>query len=165
MKTKIAAGAELDLLTQDELHAEIEQMLSGYLRPSQRLRLEQSVKLDSNGAGTLILYTVEAGYLFLLNRLHVEVTTASTVYTYGAPYTSATGYLKVKGGDGQTWDGTSFDPTAEGISIPGDITASDSYALFYYGYETVEVDIVGGPASGFVLVRGQGLLEPLPAKR
>lgn len=160
MRTEIKPGASFDTLTQDELRTLLEEFASGYLRPPQHVRFENGVTLDSSGDGTVDVYRPNLGYLFLLNRLVVDT---SPGHTFGNPYQAAGGYLQILVG-GQTYDGAGFTVASPGdnITLPAVFTATDSYAVWARDGETVQLQLVAGPASAAVMVRGTGLLIPLP---
>ena len=161
MRTEIKPGATFDTLTADELRTLLEEFASGYLRPPQHVRFEQGGALTDTGAGTIDIYRPNAGYLFLLNRLLVEL--PGSAYTFGAPYQAAGAYLQILVG-GQAYDGAGLTVTAPGdnITLPAVLTSTDSYAVWARDLEVMQLQIVAGPADARVLLRGTGMLLPLP---
>ena len=157
MKVKLTPGAELDLLTADELRSIVKETKSGWRRPPLTVRPTQSVGLDSNGDahGTIhgaVLFEVPAGYSFLLHRLTVK----PDGYTFGVPYTSATGYLDIVVSELMR-DGIPF--AAPGL--PRVYTVGFSDGIFCNNGEVIRIDIHGGPANGVINLRGQGTLQPI----
>lgn len=148
-KTTIKAGGELDLLTQAELKATLEEILSGYLRGPQTVRVPAGVVLDANGAGSVEIFTVPTGYSFDLKRLTVD----PDGYTPGSPFTSNTGYLEIRRG-GRMQDFV----TLQG-GLPAVYLQTSDAAIRYTNGETVELLIVDGPPSTSVYVAAQGVLE------
>lgn len=156
MKTQLRAGAEIDLLTADELKQLLDAYLSGFLRPPQTVRPAQSIPLDASGNtnqnANSRIYEVPAGYVFRLHRAEFGI----DGYTYGAPYTSNTGYLEIHQ-NGIARDGLPL--TAPGL--PAVWSGGTADGIEYRNGERVAVKLVGGPASKALNVQLQGTLEPI----
>lgn len=158
MKQQIKIGGrdvELDLLTKEELHAEIEQLVSGYLRPPSQARPEGGAVLSAGGAGVADIYTVPLGMQFRLTRLFVTVNAAQ----FSAPV-ALTGGIDVfrgVGSESDEIDGTSFN------SVPQVATWNRSNGPLFREGENVRIGIVAGAtaANGQFFCRGAGFLEPL----
>lgn len=157
MKQLVKIGGrevELDLLTKEELHTEIEELISGYLRPPSQARPEGGVVLSAGGAGIAEIYTVPAGMMFRLTRLFVTVNGA----TFSAPLTS-TGGIDVYRGSGNANDEIDGSPFS---SLPQVATWNRSNGPLFRAGESIRVGIAAsGAASGQLFCRGAGFLEPL----
>lgn len=155
MKQILKPNAELDILTAQELRAEIEHLLSGYLRPPEEARPEGGVALSAGGAGTIDLYTVPVGMLFYLTRVYVTAGNA----TFQAPLAGAGGIsiLRFSGSLGDEIDGTGF------TSLPQVATWSRNNGPLFRDGERIGIGIAGGPASGQAFARAMGFLAPLSA--
>jgi hypothetical protein len=147
-------GAELDLLTREELHAELVEVASGYLRPPERRRFVEGGTTDANGIVTIPVLTVQQGYVFELTRLVI----APSGKTFGNPYTSSTGYWNLLL-NGEMVDGDNMTG-----GIPSIYTESESRAIYVFGGEQLQLHLNAGSglASTQIMVRGQGVLTPLP---
>lgn len=144
---------ELDLLTKDELHTEIEQLLSGYLRPPAQSRPEGGVVLSGAGAGIAEIFVVPVGMMFRLTRLFVTANGA----TFGAAL-ALSGGIDVYRGVGNSNDDIDGTPFAQ---LPQVATWNRSNGPLFRDSEAIRVGIVGGPANGQLFARGAGFLEPL----
>lgn len=165
MRAKLKSGAEIDFLTQDELHQTMQEMLSGFMRPPQTARPISSVPLNASGnscrdnnaqtgtaAGLLFpVFKVPLGYRFRLHRatFHPDGT------TFGAPFTSTTGYLDIARGD-LMQSGISF----ASPGLPYIWSAGTADGIDYQDGEEVQILVSGGPASKTLSVRMQGTLDP-----
>jgi hypothetical protein len=160
MRTEIKPGATFDTLTADELQSVLDELASGYLRPPQHVRFEQGGALSGAGAGTIEIYRPAAGYLFSLSRLVID---PGPPYTFGNPFTGAAGYLQILVG-GQPYDGAGFASTgtAANISLPAVLTENAAVAIWARDGELMQLQIVAGPANATVLIRGTGMLTPMP---
>ncbi len=155
-KQLLRPNAELDLLTQDELRGVLEEIVSGYLRPPQRIRNPAGVDLDGSGNGTVLAYQVEAGMRFTLTRLEVT----ADGYTAYAPYNpTPAGGIDIYV-DGQWRDGVPFGGTT-GYVLPVVYTQSESRAISLADGALLTVVVHAGPASTGLLVNACGILEPL----
>lgn len=154
MKTTLKAGAELDVLTMNELRTVVEELVSGYLRPPAEARPDSGLQLAGGvTAGIFDLYVVDAGMQFRLTRLFVTVNNA----TFGVPV-AASGGIDVYRGSGSindALDGTPF------TSLPQIATWSRSNGPLFRDGEIVRVGITGAPAGAQVFARAKGYLEPL----
>ena len=158
-KSLIKAGAEIDVLTRDELHTELVEVASGYLRPPQDIRFDAGGVID--GTTYLIAFDVykpELGYKFRLTRLTINL----SGYTFGTPYTAAGSYFEILRG-GQVLDGLNLDVTSAGFQLPYVYTESDSRAIFCQDGELLQLKVVGDNTVGGATVscHGQGILLPL----
>ncbi len=151
-------NAELDLLTKEELQQVVSELLSGYLRPPERLRAPSGVQLSAGGATVAapgaVVYTVEPGMRLILTRVEFFL----DGYTALAPYTSAGGIdLYV---DGQWRDGFPFGGTS-GFILPATYTESKDRAIVLQDGSQLSVHVGGGPANGGLTVNVCGILLPL----
>lgn len=156
MKQSLKPGnMELDLLTKEELEETITGLLSGYLRPPQRVREPSGVKLDGSGTGSFTAYTVEAGYQFVLTRIEFSL----DGYSARTPYAPASGGIDLYVGD-QWRDGFPF---SSGLVLPATYTESESRAIVIYGGQhlTVKVNALAAVANVGFRVAVCGLLAPL----
>jgi hypothetical protein len=162
---ELRAGAELDILTADELRGEVEGILSGYLRQPYRVRIEQGG--TTNGSGALTIdncLQARPGFQLLVNAVVIGV----AGYTYAAPYNPATqgaielirapgpGSSQVEHLRGYPFGGSS------GGSIPAVYTSGDDRAIDLLEQEVLQVQVIGGPASTVVFIKGHGTMIPLP---
>lgn len=151
MKAKLEHGAEFEFVTPDELYSTLQR--AARLGAPERVWPENSIILDGNGNGTLRLYAVPVDRTFSLHRI---ILTADGI-TPVSNYTSATGYAEIRRNDLMV-DFILFTAAAGGIPAVGTWGTED--APHYAQREKVEIVIVGGPANGALLVRGQGTLRP-----
>lgn len=160
MKVQLKPGVELDVLTQAELHATLEQMFSGFARGPATDRATNPIPLDANGNSFIAnvtpspfaVFKVPSGYQFTLHRLALK----SDGATFASPFTNSSGYVEIQRA-GIMVDGI-------GLASPGlpmIFTAGSADGVVYDNNETVDVLIVGGPASEAVQAYLQGTLEPL----
>lgn len=158
-RVTIKQGAEFDVLDANEARTILQESLSGYLRPEQTERFAAGGITDANGAVTIKAYRPVMGYEFHLTRLGIF----PDGYTFGAPFSAAGTYFNILR-EGIVEDGGMLDVTSGGFSLPYVYTETKSKALVFYGAELLEVEVVGGNtfASKPVIVRGQGILRPLP---
>lgn len=159
MKVKIAPGAELDLLSEEELHRTLTTVLSGFARGPVTNRIPVVVALNSSGntqvgstAGPVPLFKVPSGYTFTLHRAAFQL----DGYTFGVPYTSNSGYLEIQRA-GLMMDGIPL--TSPGL--PRVLTGGSADGILFDNNETVDLLVVTGPASKSLQVVLQGTLEPL----
>jgi hypothetical protein len=154
VRVVLKPGAELDLLTRQELHAELLEIASGYLRPPERWRFTDGGKTDTNGAVTIPIIRVKQGYVFELTRLVIDVSGK----TFGNPYTSSSGYWNLLL-NGELVDGDNMSG-----GLPSIYTESESRAIYVFGGEKLDLSLNAGSglASTSVMIRGQGVLTPLP---
>ncbi len=157
-KFTLKPNAELDLLTKEELRTELQEVLSGYLRPPQLIRNPSGIDLDSNGDGTVDAYQVEAGMRLTITR--IEFTADG--YRFAEPYVAATGGIDIYV-DGQWRDGVPFGTAAAvaTIALPWVYTESQSRAIVCADGAHVTIVVDGGPASTGLTVNLCGILEPL----
>lgn len=159
MKVTLKPGVELDVLTQDELHETMTNLLSGFSRGPNTDRSNPAVELDASGntfrgstSGVPVpIFRVPAGYEFALHRLALK----PDGYTFGVPYTSSTGYVEIQR-NGVMEDGIPL--TAPGL--PRVFTAGTADAIVFNNNDRIDLLIVGGPASTAVQIALQGTLEP-----
>lgn len=158
MRTSIQAGAELDVLTQDELRTVLEETLSGYLRPPYRDRVIAGGSTDDDGSMLVVAYTVRRGFQFLLNRL--EILPAGD-YSWAAPYEPMDqGAVQILR-NGEIVTGYPFGGGSGG-SLPAELVDTSSHAIDFVDGEVVQVQIIGGPASTPFLLLGFGHVSPMP---
>jgi hypothetical protein len=157
VKFRLQAGAELDLLTEAELRGALDdarQAFAADLAADRGRTIRAGDMQPTSAAGYLLLqsvYRVPAGLELALHRLLVT----ADGYTPAAPYTNANGYLQVLR-SGEVVDFTNLTGTG---SIPILSTDPDSQASRFRNGETIDVELVGGPASTRVKVLVQGWLS------
>lgn len=153
-KFEIKPGAELDVLTRDELHVELQETISGYLRPPVWIRNPAGVILDGSGDGTVApAYVVDAGMEFTFTRAEFFV----DGYTAANPFTASSGGIDIYV-DGTWRDGYPF---SAGLLLPGTYTETQSKAIHCFGGAEITVVVTGGPASKGFSVAVCGYLAPL----
>ncbi len=160
MRYRLSPGVELDVLNQAELHETLQNLLSGFSRGPATQRAANPLLLDGSGNTTVgstspapvALFKVPAGAQFGLHRLAIK----PDGYTFGTPYTHAEAYLEIQR-NGLMMDGIPL--TSPGL--PRVFTAGSGDAIVYDNNETVDLLVVGGPASTPLQVVLQGTLEPL----
>lgn len=169
MRQVLKAGAELDLLTADELQRIIEETLSGWNRPPQRMRPVAAIQLDASGnsvggrqgpvgAGGVVspsvvsLWDCPQGYSFRLHRMTLH----PDGITFGAPFVNAAGFIEIIRG-GLMQDGISF--ATPGLPLVWSAGTAD--AIDFTNGESVDVKVTGGPANTALSIRMQGTLEPI----
>lgn len=171
MKAKLQAGQEIDFLTAEELKQLLDEYLSGWSRPPQRIRGAQAIGLDGSGNSTIsgggegpgpgggaltpaavTIFKVPVGYTFRLHRLGFF----PDGITFGSPFVNAAGWVDILRA-GERQDGISFATPG----LPQIWSAGTADAIDYQNAENVDVLISGGPASKALKVRFQGTLEPV----
>lgn len=160
MKSVLKPGAEFETLTQGELEESLKAFASGFAQPPRRWRDFVGFQLDANGNSftpgltpdSFPVYTVQAGMEFTLHRLEVSAfTSTGSQYTFGAPYTSSTGYAELRRSN-RFISGISF---VKGLPA---VFSVGSGAPVYNNLERVEIFIVGGPPSGTIVIDYEGEL-------
>lgn len=151
MKVKISPGQELEIVTPGELRGILGEIFPSRKGPQEQ-RPEEALKLDASGSGTVELYTVPVGMRFRLHWLTVD----ADDYTPAVPFTNAAGYGEILRG-GRMRDFVNFSSASGGIPA----VWSSSVGIPYHESERVEFSIVGGPPSKVVVIRADGVLEPL----
>lgn len=160
MKTRLRAGEEVDFLSPAELDRILTEHISGFLRAPETVRDEPAFQLNSSGntarGGTatiaLPIFRVPNGQVVRVHRLGFF----PDGYTFGAPYTSATGYLEIHR-NGVPVDGLPLSSPG----FPFVWSAGTADALEYKDGEAIGILISGGPASAAVRVSLQGTIEPM----
>ncbi len=158
MKAQLRAGAELDLLTQDELREVLSDFAESFQnRPLRRLRVPAGVALDGSGNGDVRPYRVETGYRLVLTRIEISL----DGYTAAAPYNpSAQGGVDVYVDD--HWrDGIPIGGNT-GYILPTVYTQGDDTAIVADQDALLKIRITGGPVSTGAIVNVCGFLVPIP---
>lgn len=152
MKQTLSPNGELDILTADELDGVVRELLSGYLRPPQTMRIPYGDTLDDTGAAMIEVWTVPLGYMFNLHRLTVE----ADGYDPANPFINADGWIEIDRG---AWmeDFVSLDDPG----LPRIYTSGDDDAPYYTNGERIVLKVVGGPASTSLSGQIQGTLQPI----
>lgn len=165
MKVALKPGVELDILTQEELHATLTTVMSGFARGPLTDRATPALELDGSGnsfvGGTSPaprpIFRVPAGMQFALHRLAIQ----PDGYTFGVPFTATDAYLEIQRG-GAMIDGISLDPTDAGAErLPYVFRYGTGNAPVYDNNQTIDVLISAGPANTAVKFALQGTLQPL----
>lgn len=152
VRQKLAPGAELDLLTEDELRSALSELRN--IGPV-TVRPEESIHLDSAGNGTVDVYTVPAGMEFTLHRLRIDIDGADPGHTVNA----ANGWADILR-DAVAEDFIQFAASAGGL--PQVKTWSGAAGIVFRNGETVQVKITAAPTvSVNVTVKLQGTLNPI----
>ena len=157
MRQQLKPNAELDLLTEEELRTVLTEVVSGYLRPPQRVRHPGGLELDNTGASTLTgIYRVETGMRMIVTRIEF----ALDGYSARVPYNPV-----AQGGvdlyvDGQWRDGFPVGGST-GYILPATYTESHRSAIAIEDGALLQVQVAGGPASTGLTIAVCGWLEPL----
>lgn len=157
MKCRLEHGAELDLLTSEELEAELDRVAREYFGGPQRQWPEGSVALDASGnAGSTKIYTVPVDRTFILHRVVFLVDGA----TPAAPaFSAAAGYIGLMRNENLV----DWVVTSTTVGLPAVLTYGSEQGPFFGPREVVEVVAGGGPTNKTVRVFLQGTLSPLAA--
>ncbi len=159
MKQTLKAGAELDLLTAQELRTTIEELVSGYLRPTMPRRDEDGLISPVAGDVTLALPPVPRGMEIVYTRVIVEA--PGSAYTPAAPYNVAAGYIAIMRNDIELLDYVSLVAGAGG-GIPYRFGPwSDSNGIRVRDGEQLRALVHVPPASTGLVLRGEGYLSPI----
>lgn len=157
MKQQLRPNAELDLLTKEELRTVTSEVLSGYLRPPERIRHPGGLDLDGSGNSTLTgIYRVEAGMQAIITRIEF----ALDGYSMRAPYNPTQ-----QGGvdiyeNGQWRDGFPFGGST-GFILPAVYTESRERAIAISDGSLLQIQVGGGPVSTGLTVAVCGVLLPI----
>jgi hypothetical protein len=156
----LPGGVKLDMLTADELRDVLMEVASGFYRGPATFIDEMALQLDGSGNGTTMGWKVApAGMEFALHRMVVDLDPgASTNYSVGAPYTNAAGYILIRRA-GKLQDFFSLASSAGGI--PAVYTSSHAQSIRFKNNHPLNVQVVGGPASGTLIFRVQGTQQPV----
>lgn len=164
-KVRIAAGEELDILNKEELESFFDEKVSGYLRPPNRTRIPGSVRTDNTGKGTIVAYTVEQGFEFVVTRIEFSVN-GSTGSSAASPFNpGSAGGIDILV-NGQWRDGYAFGGNPSAGSLPATWVESVDRTIVCYGGDVLSYLITGGPASLAFLANTVGFLKalaPFPA--
>lgn len=156
-KFTIKPNAELDILTAEELRTVTKEVLSGYLRPPERIRAPQGFSLNGSGNAPITgVYRVEAGMRAIVTRIEFDL----DGYSMRAPYNPS-----VQGGvdiyvDNQWRDGFPFGSTT-GYILPAVYTESRERAIVLEDGALLQIAVAGGPASTGFTVSVCGVLLPM----
>ncbi len=164
MLQELRAGAQLDILTADELRTEFEGVLSGYLRQPYRVRIEAGGTTDDDG-NVIVDECLQArpGFQCLVNAVVV----LPAGYTFEIPYTATVGAVQLLRAPapgstlGDVLRGYAFGGTSGG-SLPAVYTSGDDRAVDLLDQEVLQVQILEGPPDTTIMVRGHGTMIPLP---
>lgn len=153
MKFELRAGAELDLVTPEELRGELERVrrLQLELEPThERGRAQQTS--DANGEATIELYRVPHGYTLSLHRVVVQADGYTTATPWTATDDASLEVLVERGGEVVAWAATPAIP-----SMPVD----DGYhqAARFRNGERVVVHVVHGPTATRLYAAFSGFLR------
>lgn len=149
MRFTLEAGADVDVLTEDELRkvlAEYQQML--------RIRGSEQAATDANGNAALTVYQVPAGMRFALARVLVEL----DGFTPAVPYDNPASYVELHRNDHRV----EFFNVGE--TIPYSWTEGGRAAPVFLNHEKVIVRLFAGPAATNFQASIEGDLYPLEAK-
>lgn len=163
MKAVLKPGAELDILTKDELAETLrtlrDELKSGYGRDAVLWRDFNSTKLDANGNSGIVgvpitqnpspvnLYRGKAGQTIILHRLAITAEGIAFATTY-------TGYLYLMRGDRMI----DFANLANGFPI---VFLYTSNAPWYTDQEAIQIQVSGGPPSTNLVIDAQGTIAGL----
>ena len=158
MKTKLNAGSEIDILSQDELRDEIDRIME-YVRD---LNADSSVfdvetQLVANAAGVIApteVYTVPLNYLLLLHRYHVNAPGA----TPAAPLSNAAYWLMVYRNDVSLGNMFMFFPVSGTVIAPVVVTEGGDARVLRGGAKIV-VQGNGFPANQIISLSLQVQLQ------
>lgn len=158
MRQTLRPGAELELLTSSELqHALDAAVLRLAARPA-TVRAEDDAVTNAAGFVELEVYRVPQGMGFHLTRLLV----LADGFTAAVPFNGAGAFLEVLRNDVAVDLVSLVAANPAGGSLPFKSDAhSEGAAPYYTNGDAVGVRITAGPVTTRVLVRLQGLLEPV----
>jgi hypothetical protein len=156
-KHTITAGGEIDVIDEAQMRTIIEEAASRFTTGELEadIRAQESGQLDGTGAGLISIYTVPVGHIFRITRLVV----AADGVSFSAPYTNAAGGIQVNR-SGEYVDGLSG--LGGGILIPAISVDNKDTGTRWRNGETVDVQMIGGPANRTWRVSIQGFLKRLP---
>lgn len=158
MKQKITAGAELDLLTREELAATLEGIVSGYLRPTMPRRDEDGLVVASGADVTITLPPAPRGMEVIYTRVVLDA--PGSAFTPGAPYNAPASYIGLYR-DLELIDFVS-NVAGAGGGIPYRWTFSTSNGIRLRDGEALSAIVHVPPAVGTGLVlRADGYLSPI----
>lgn len=159
MKVALKPNAELDVLTRDELRAELDTILGRLRERPAVVRVEDDGRTDAGGELELVFYRVPAGMAFRLTRLYV----VADSFSPAAPFNGAGAMLELLRGGVPIAGVSLVAAAADGGRIPMTLVDADSpeSAAWYANAEEVAIRLTNGPASNGIGVRAQGTLEPI----
>lgn len=161
MKQKLTAGAELDLLTAQELRTITEELISGYLRPDMPRRDEDGLLSGATGDVTLSLPPVPRGMEIVYTRVVIEA--PGSAFTPATPYNAAGSYIALMRNDIELLDFVSLvAAAANGGGIPYRFGPwSVANGIRVRDGEQLRALVHVPPASTGLILRGEGFLSPL----
>jgi hypothetical protein len=158
VKQTLRPGAELELLTREELRGELRELEQALARRPAVVRAEKSFETDANGDASASVYKVPLGMAFRLSRVLVQL----DGFTAAVPFNGAGAYLEVRRNDVMVDFLSLVAGAAGGGSLPAKLdTESDSSAAWFANGDDVVVVLESVTASRSGVVRIQGLLEPV----
>lgn len=164
MKQEIKVGGravELDLLTAQELRTTVEELISGYLRPTTPRRDEDGALAPAAGDITLSLPPVPRGMEIIYTRVIVEA--PGSAFTPAVPYNAAGSYIALMRSDIELLDFVSLVAgAAGGGGIPYRFGPwSNSNGIRVRDGEQLRALIHVPPANAGLMLRGEGFLSPI----
>lgn len=160
MKVVLKAGAEVDLLTQEELRDVMREASSWGQPDSELARAEAQGATDAAGALVLPFYRVPQG---MEARIHVARIEADG-FTEAVPFNGAGAFYQLRVGE-RVFDGASLVAgAARGEQLPTVKTYGFMQGGAGLNQENFDVRLVAGPANTLVRVFAQLTLIPRPGK-
>jgi hypothetical protein len=156
MKVAFQVGAELDVMTPDELKRELDRRER--LKTPIRLSDSATKTLDANGNGTVLLHTIPAGYRFRMYRVVIW----SPSYSPASGYQSANAWAGLYAGpNANVNDLKDYAPSSPGgILIPAVTTYGFDASPEFQPNDRPSVIFTSGPASVQVIIGWEGDLFP-----
>lgn len=160
VKVALKPGAELDVLTRDELRDELEAIVMRLRGAPATVRAENDGVTTAAGAVTVEVYKVPLGMSFKLTRLVV----LADGFTPAVPFNGAGGFLELLRNDVPVaWCSLVAAAAIAPGALPMQLVDADSpeSAVWYANGDCVAYRITAGPASTATIGRAQGILEPI----
>lgn len=160
MKVALKPGAELDVLTRDELRDELEAIVARLRDRPATVRAEEDGRTTAAGAAEIELYRVPSGMSFKLTRLAV----LAGGFSPAVPFQGAGAFLELLRNDVPVaWCSLVAGAAVAPGALPMQLVDADSpeSAVWYANGDVAAVRLTAGPASTDIIVRGQGILEPV----
>ena len=157
MKVALKPGAEIETLTREELRAELESLRLALARNPATVRAEEDGATAATGALTLPFYQVPMGMGFKLTRCAVF----ADGFTPAVPFNGAGAFLELLRNDVPVAFQSLVAGAGGGLPFVLIDADSESSAAWAGNGEQFAIRLTAGPASTGIIVRTQGVLEPI----